>query len=82
MYKMIQRQVITTWYTPEEKLPPDGVMVIATISGKVKGQNWDFDHAFAIMEYWEDSGWEYSDGMNFDSLTVHAWCDLDPYGGN
>lgn len=77
---MIEKQVIVTWSKPEEKLPPNGMMVVATISGKLKGEDVEYEHAFAVMEYLEDSGWESSDGFLFDSLTVHAWADLEPYG--
>ena len=79
--KLIDRQVIVTWYTPKEKLPPDGMMVVASISGKNTSQNIEYDHAIAIMEYWNDSGWENSDGLKFRSLTVHAWADLEAYKG-
>ena len=34
---MIERQVIVTWYTPEEKLPADDNFMVVTISGKVGG---------------------------------------------
>ena len=33
---MIERQMFVTWYTPKEKLPKEGEIVIATISGKGK----------------------------------------------
>ena len=47
--QLIERQVIVTWYTPEEKLPPDDDLVIVTVSGKIA--NMEFDHAFAIADY-------------------------------
>ena len=75
---MIEKQVITTWYTPEEKLPPEDIGVIATISGKAK--NYTLDHAVVTMYWCADEGW-YSDEYDFTELTVHAWCDLEPYGG-
>ena len=31
---MIEKQVLTTWYTPEEKLPPEGILTVVTFSGK------------------------------------------------
>lgn len=75
---MIERQVFVTWHTPDEKLPPEGDIVVVTISGKTK--NMEYDHAFALAEW-------YSDGLGFellsetlDEYTVHAWCDLLPYG--
>lgn len=51
---MIERQVITTWYTPEEKLPKDDYFVIVTVSGTLR--NVTYDHAFAIANYIEDDG--------------------------
>lgn len=78
---MIERQVFVTWYTPEEKLPPEGEITIATISGS--SDNIIYDHCFALVEWWHDDGWvlaesDADDAM--DELTVHAWCDLEPYG--
>lgn len=41
---LIERQVITTWYTPKEKLPPEEWnTVICTISGRAGSVT--FDHA-------------------------------------
>ncbi len=75
---MIHRQVIVTWYTPEEKLPKEDDGVIATISGSVNGIL--FDHAMVLL-YWDNKeGWQSSDYV-FSELTVHAWCDLEPYAG-
>lgn len=76
---MIERQVIVTWERPEDKLPPEFHTVVCTVSGKAG--NITYDHAFMLMEYANDGcGW-LSDDVEFDELTVHAWCDLGPYGG-
>lgn len=79
---MIERQVIVTWYTPEEKLPEEDVFTIVTISGKI--YNVTYDHAFAIATYYKNEGWVFDD-MFLDvgnrELTVEAWADLEPYGG-
>lgn len=77
---MIQKQVIVEWYTPEEKCPEEDIAVVCTISGEdSKGlQRWD--HALQIMYWGEESGW-YNFEYDFDELTVHAWCDLEEYGG-
>ena len=75
---VIERQVIVTWFKPEEKLPEENVMVVATVSGEAEGV--DFDHAIVMMYYDPDEGW-YSVDWKFKSVTVHAWCDLEPYGG-
>ena len=78
---MIERQVIVTWYTPEEKLPADDNFMVVTISGKVGGVT--YDHAFAIADYCEGEGW-YIDGIDPEvsdaNISVNAWCDLEPYG--
>lgn len=76
---MIERQVIVTWHTPEERLPQDDVGVIATISGEA--HNIRFNHAMVNLYYCEEEGW-YSTDYDFSELTVHAWCDLKPYGGD
>jgi len=46
---MIERQVIVSWYTPGEKNPPEGEIVIVSLSGKIK-KNITCDHAFALAE--------------------------------
>ena len=80
---MIERQVIVTWYTPEEKLPQDDAFVIVTVSGKFGHVT--YDHAFSIANYLkDDGGWWFEDRLleRFnDGVTVHAWADLEPYGG-
>ena len=77
---MIERQVIATWHRPEEKLPPEGQIVVASISGFTKHTT--YDHTFALVEWYGDGlGWELTDDNNLDEFTVHAWCDLEPYGG-
>lgn len=76
---MIERQVIATWYTPEEKMPPEFYTVLATISGKA--ENATYDHALALLEWADDGqGWLPVEA-EFDELIVHAWCDIEPYGG-
>lgn len=78
---MIERQVFVTWYKPEEKLPLTDEIVIVTASGKIA--NVAFDHTFAIASYCEGEGWWLDCAENekdMDELTVHAWCDLEPYG--
>ena len=76
---MIERQVIVTWYTPEEKLPPEDMGVIATVSGNVNG-TLIFERALQTAYYDKKEGW-YSEEYSFTELTVHAWCDLEPYEG-
>ena len=85
MKKMIERQVIVTWYTPEEKLPEEGVITVASVSGMSKDKT-IYDHAFVLVEWYEKSGddeagWVLTDNDDLDMFTVHAWCDLEPYGG-
>ena len=83
----IERQVIATWEDPSKKLPEEGMDVIVTVSGKRPSAVFgsvEYDHAFAIAQWWDDEGWVFDnvDGdLVFDEFTVHAWCDLEPYGG-
>lgn len=83
----IEQQVIVTWHDPEKKLPEEGMDVVVTISGKRRSKRFEcieYDHAFAVAQYWEGDGWviEDPDGrMPFDEFIIHAWCDLEPYGG-
>ena len=81
MKGITERQVIVTWYTPEEKLPPEYISVVVSISGHVGHAH--FDHALEVAEYADDGcGWMiYGMPDNEDiDITVHAWCDIEPYG--
>lgn len=75
---MIERQVIVTWYTPEEKLPEEDIAVIATVTAKAKNKT--FTRALITVFYSKDEGW-YELDYGFDEIIVHAWCDLEPYKG-
>lgn len=84
--EMIERQVIVTWYTPEEKLPKEGERVPCTISGFVG--SWLFHRALVLGKYREDKGWEFDEAFTGEpniarirAITVHAWADLEPYSG-
>lgn len=83
----IEQQVIVNWYPPEKKLPEEGTDVIVTVSGKRPSEVFgsvEYDHAFMVAQYWDEEGWVFDnvDGdLVFDEFTVHAWCDLEPYGG-
>lgn len=77
----MSKQIEGTWYTPDEKLPEVGVFVVATVSGECR--NIHFDHALVMAEYW-DEGWcvePFDFNLKGAWLKVHAWCDLEPYGG-
>ena len=76
---MIERQTIVTWFTPEEKLPEEDVGVQATVTAK--GGNKEFIRAIITAFYCKDEGW-YELDYGFSEMIVHAWCDLEPYGGN
>lgn len=82
MKGIIERQVIVTWYTPEEKLPPEYHTVVVSISGHI-GKT-IFDHALETAEWADDGcGWMiYGVPHNEDDIdiTVLAWCDIEPYG--
>ena len=63
-------------------MPPNDNFVIATVSGKVGHEI--FDHTFMVANWIEGEGWYFveADSENeMDEITVHAWCDLEPYGG-
>jgi len=80
---MIERQVIVTWFTPEEKLPEEGMLVVLSVSGHI-GDNIELDHTLKIGSYYEDGlGWDF-EGVDEErediDITVHAWADLSPYG--
>ena len=86
MNGMIERQVIVTWYKPDEKMPEEHYFVVACISMKTK--NVTYDHALVIANYADDdegfNGWIFDDvfaNRFAENVTIHAWCDLKPYGG-
>lgn len=71
-------QVPVTWY-PEEMQPEEGKIVVVSISGQAGGCT--YDHAFALATWVNDGlGWMIED-VELDSFEVHAWCDLEPFGG-
>ena len=76
---MIERQTIVTWFTPEEKLPPEDVGVLATVTATVGNKR--FIRTVLPVFYCKDEGW-YELDYGFSKMKVHAWCDLEPYGGN
>lgn len=82
MGKLVERQVIVSWYRPEEKLPPEEWdTILLTVSGT--GKRVKYDHALTLGGYdpkvgWYLNGWE--DEL-LDNFTVHAWADIDPYKG-
>ena len=80
---MIERQVIVTWSTMPEQRPPEGIILLVTVSGRAKYVT--FDHAFALAEWYSDDGWTFEDETfddYRDNLVVHAWADIEPYGGD
>ena len=81
--KMKEKQVIVNWHTPDEPIKPTpGDITIATISGKRKDMRMDYDHTFALVEWWPEDGWVLVDieQEEMESFAVHAWCDILPYG--
>lgn len=75
---MIERQVIVSWYDPEEKLPEEDLIVIATVSGKADGLR--LERTLLPICYGGNEGW-YSPDLQLEEITVHGWCDLEPYKG-
>ena len=79
---MIEKQVIVQWNKPTEKLPEDDCFVIVTASGKFG--NVTYDHTFLVANWMAEEGWFFLDPLaeRFnEEVTVHAWADLEPYGG-
>lgn len=76
-----KRQVIATWYEPKKKLPPTDQYVVITYSGEAGSRR--FVNALGIGAYYPGEGWfiDELDKNESDCMTVHAWCDLEPYGG-
>ena len=74
----IERQVIVTWFTPEEKLPEEDICVLATVTATAGNKR--FIRTVLPVFYCKSEGW-YELDYGFTELTVHAWCDLDPYEG-
>lgn len=74
----IERQVIVTWFTPEEKLPEEDVCVLATVTATAGNKR--FIRTILPVFYCKSEGW-YELDYGFSEMTVHAWCDLDPYEG-
>ena len=76
--EMKERQVIVTWFTPEEKMPDEDLFYVVTFSGKDGNQH--YENAIGTGAWYSD-GW-YIIGLSEDAdFTVHAWADLDPFGG-
>jgi hypothetical protein len=76
---MTERQVIATWFTPEEKLPPEDWSCVVTYSGT--DGNINYDHVLGIGNYWINDGWCIENLSDEAEFIVHAWSDIDPYGG-
>lgn len=72
------KKIEVTWFTPTEELPPEDKIVLATINGRAEGIT--FSNAVVELGYVSSQGW-YSPEYDFTELTVIAWCDLEPYGG-
>ena len=69
-----ERQVIVTWYKPEEKLPPEDEYVVITFSGR-RNINQLYIHALGIGVYYQGDGWliDGMDEIESDFMTIEAW---------
>ncbi len=79
---MIERQVIVSWFTPEEKLPPEGEGVVVTVNGRVRRTT--YENALTMAYYYKEDGWFFEDdylNTKEAEIAVKAWCDIDPYKG-
>lgn len=82
MKRVVERQVIVTWHKPEEQMPEECVIVPVTFSGRLS-RTVTCDHALMIGWWMDKEGWyiEGLQGYMVANGTVHAWADLEPYGG-
>jgi hypothetical protein len=71
---------VLRWWNPRQCKPKQGQLVVATIDYKVGSCT--YTRELAILTYWKDTGYEFADGSEVDDLVVHAWADLEPYGGD
>lgn len=77
--KLVENQVIVQWHRPSQE-PKEGEIVVATVSYNVGSCH--CDHVLEEVWWWKEIGYELADGDDVDNLVVHAWCDLEPYGGD
>ena len=81
---MVERQTIVTWFKPSEKRPPEHTDVVVCIS--FKGDRVTYDHAMVIGNWADDDDeWLFEDPLANHyryRAKVHAWADLEPYGGD
>ena len=66
---------VLRWWNPRQ-----WQLVVGTIDYKVGSCT--YTRELAILTYWKDTGYEFADGSEVDDLVVHAWADLEPYGGD
>ena len=76
--KLVENQVIVQWHRSSQE-PKEGEIVVATVSYNVGSCH--CDHVLEEVWWWKEIGYELADGDDVDNLVVHAWCDLEPYGG-
>lgn len=76
---MIERQAIITWYTMDEKKPPEDTDMLVTFSGKLGHVT--YEHVLAIGMWDAYEGWVINGIPEDAEITVHAWADIEPYGG-
>lgn len=75
---MTEKQVIVTWYTPKEKMPPENEIVVVTFSGRDKNRT--FENTIGLAGWMNDGlGWLVSELSDQAEFVIQAWCDLDPY---
>lgn len=72
---MTQRQVIVTWFTPEEKTPPSDEAVVVSFTGRDGAKR--YENALGLA-YWY-SGWSVDGLSEKAKFIINAWCDLDTY---
>ena len=78
----IERQTVVTWRTPQESLPEEHQQVVVSMSGYNRNTVWQ--NCLAIAFYDDEVGWVLDNldpDLVFNKMTIHAWADLVPYGG-
>lgn len=76
----MRKEINVTCYTPDEKLPPDGEIVMVLISG-FDGAYTRYKNCITSAEFYKDEGWfikEIDTDIEGAWVTVHAWVDYGP----
>lgn len=79
LQEAIETLADTPTWIEGKALPDPDVIVPITVSGEAG--NVTYDHALMLGTYFPGDGW-FIEGLDPDEqnkITVHAWCELEPY---